>query len=253
LEPKKFLRFAAIFWGIFIVFYTTFFSHGEGFFKGIVGALGYWMQQQTVERGTQPLYYYALVQIPMYEYLPALGTIFAFIIGLSRKLFFAKVDEPFTPVELLPVESEVPEMPAEDDQNLVSDEESEIALPAKAQFVSEELQLEEELPREETEQEEPVCSGGIRRFFTEPPLDESRAEKLPTLALLLFWSVMSLLAFSFAGERMPWLTTHITMPMILTTGWALGYLIEKIDWQEVREKQGWLILLLSGVLFHCPW
>jgi len=60
---------------------------------------------------------------------------------------------------------------------------------------------------------------------------------------------MSLLAFSFAGERMPWLTTHITMPMILTTGWALGYLIEKIDWQEVREKQGWLVLLLSGVFF----
>ena len=70
-----------------------------------------------------------------------------------------------------------------------------------------------------------------------------------TLILLLFWSGMSLLAFSFAGERMPWLTTHITMPMILTAGWALGYLIEKIDWQEVREKNGWLVLLLSIVFF----
>ena len=248
-NPKRYLRSAAIFWGIFIVFYTTFFSHGEGFFKGIVGALGYWMQQQTVERGTQPLYYYALVQIPMYEYLPALGTVIAFIIGLSQKLFFAKVNEPFTHVELVPAESEVPEMAAEDDQKPVSDKESEIALPAEAQFDSEELQLAEELLHEETEQEEPVRPGGIRRFFTEPPLDESRAERLPTLALLLFWSVMSLLAFSFAGERMPWLTTHITMPMILAAGWALGYLIEKVDWQEVREKQGWLVLLLSGVFF----
>ena len=66
---------------------------------------------------------------------------------------------------------------------------------------------------------------------------------------LIYWSLMSLLTFSYAGERMPWLTTHITMPMILTAGWALGYLIEKIDWQEVREKNGWLVLLLSIVFF----
>ncbi len=248
---KTFLRSAAIFWGIFIVFYTTFFSHGEGFFKGIVGALGYWMQQQAVERGTQPLYYYALVQIPVYEYLPALGTILALGIGFFRKLFIARVDEPFThvndPVEL--EEALALELEAEGEQNLHSDQKNEIALPAEAQFVSEELDLEEELPIEEVESEEPVQPGILARLFTDPPLDANRADRLPTLALLLFWSGMSLLAFSFAGERMPWLTTHITMPMILTTGWALGYLIEKINWQEVREKRGWLILLLSGVFF----
>jgi len=248
---KTFLRSAAIFWGIFIVFYTTFFSHGEGFFKGIVGALGYWMQQQAVERGTQPLYYYALVQIPVYEYLPALGTILAMVIGFFRRLFFVKVDEPFTHVTD-PVQSEevlAVELEAEGEQNLLSDQESEIAMTAEAQFVSEELQLEEELPIEEAEHEAPVRPGGLGRFFTDPPADPKRADRLPTLALLLFWSGMSLLAFSFAGERMPWLTTHITMPMILTTGWALGYLIEKINWQEIREKRGWLILLLSGVFF----
>ncbi len=249
---KTFLRNAAIFWGIFIVFYTTFFSHGEGFFKGIVGALGYWMQQQAVERGTQPLYYYALVQIPVYEYLPALGVIFAFIIGLSRKLFLAKLAEPFVAYAPAPIESEellAGELEVDGEKTPVSDEESEIVLPLEAQYLSEDLELVDELPGEEVEEEEPVRPGGIGRFFTDPPADPSRAEKLPTLALLLFWSGMSLLAFSFAGERMPWLTTHITMPMILTTGWVLGYLIEKINWQEVREKRGWLVLLLSGVFF----
>jgi uncharacterized protein (TIGR03663 family) len=247
---KTFLRSAAIFWGIFIVFYTTFFSHGEGFFKGIVGALGYWMQQQAVERGTQPLYYYALVQIPVYEYLPALGTILALVIGIFRRLFRAKVDEPFSHVESTPIESE---------EGLIVDLETEIetvldtdtgfTLSSQAEIASEKLQPEDELPDEEGELEEPVRPAGLGRFFTEPPQDTSRAKELPTLALLLFWSGMSLLAFSFAGERMPWLTTHITMPMILTTGWALGYLIEKINWQEVREKHGWLVLLLSAVFF----
>ena len=247
---KTFLRSAAIFWGIFIVFYTTFFSHGEGFFKGIVGALGYWMQQQAFERGTQPLYYYALVQIPVYEYLPALGTILALVIGIFRRLFRARVDEPFSHVESTPIESE---------EGLIVDLESEIepvwdtdtgfTLSSQAEIASEKLQPEDELPDEEGELEEPDRPAGLGRFFTEPPQDTSRAKELPTLALLLFWSGMSLLAFSFAGERMPWLTTHITMPMILTTGWALGYLIEKINWQEVREKHGWLVLLLSAVFF----
>ena len=249
---KTYLRSAAIFWGIFIVFYTTFFSHGEGFFKGIVGALGYWMQQQAVERGTQPLYYYALVQIPMYEYLPALGSIFAMIIGFGRNLFSARVDEPFTHLAFSETETQdylISELDAEVDQSQIPGNETEIPLASETQTGGEEALLDEELSKAESAPDEPALLSGLRRFFTDPPADPSRAEKLPTLALLLFWSAMSLLAFSFAGERMPWLTTHITMPMILTTGWVLGYLIEKINWQEVREKRGWLVLLLSGVFF----
>lgn len=231
---KTFLRCAAIFWGIFIVFYTTFFSHGEGFFKGIVGALGYWMQQQAVERGTQPLYYYALVQIPMYEYLPALGVIIALVIGFVRNLFSAKVDDPFT-------HADIPE--TEDAQEDLLEAELELV------ELPEEQDVLDETPLEEQTEGEPGSTGGFGRLFTDPPFNPERAATLPTLALLLFWSGMSLLAFSFAGERMPWLTTHITMPMILTTGWLLGYLIEKINWEEVREKRGWLVLLLSCVFF----
>ena len=231
---KTFLRCAAIFWGIFIVFYTTFFSHGEGFFKGIVGALGYWMQQQAVERGTQPLYYYALVQIPMYEYLPALGVIIALVIGFVRNLFSAKVDDPFT-------HADIPE--TEDAQEDLLEAELELV------ELPEEQDVLDETPLEEQTEGEPGSTGGFGRLFTDPPVNPEPAATLPTLALLLFWSGMSLLAFSFAGERMPWLTTHITMPMILTTGWLLGYLIEKINWEEVREKRGWLVLLLSCVFF----
>ena len=205
-----------------------------------------------MERGTQPLYYYALVQIPVYEYLPALGVLFAFITGLSRKLFLAKVDEPFAVPSPAPIESEKPlllEFEADTEETLILEGDDEGNLSSEAQILSKEMELEEHQLVDNTEDQELVRPGLIGRLFTDPSVDASRAEKLPTLALLLFWSVMSLLAFSFAGERMPWLTTHITMPMILATGWGLGYLIEKIDWQEVREKRGWLVLLLSGVFF----
>ncbi len=232
---KVFLRSMAVFWGIFILFYTTFFMHGEGFFKGIVGALGYWMSQQAVERGTQPLYYYALVQIPMYEYLPAFGVLVAFVIGLRKRLFFGSTEDPFTS---LPVD-EVAEETTEEIEPTVFLEEV-----LEEEILVETLEL-ELLDAEETEEVEPLP--WYQRLFPMVEENSEQAKELPTLLLLLFWSVMSLLAFTVAGERMPWLTTHITMPMILTSGWAFGYLVEKTDWQEVRQRKGWLTMLLAGV------
>ena len=232
---KVFLRSMAIFWGIFIVFYTTLFSHGEGFFKGIVGALGYWMDQQAVERGTQPLYYYAFVQIPFYEFLPAFGVVIAFLIGLRKRLFFGSTTDNFMP---LPVEELSDEVLEDSEPTEFLDEVAETEL-------LEETAALDLLDQELAEESEP--QPWYQRIF--PLVGEvgEQATELPTLLLLIFWSVMSLLAFTVAGERMPWLTTHITMPMILTSAWAFGYLVEKTDWEEVRQRKGWLVVLLAGV------
>ena len=228
---KVFLRSMAIFWGIFIVLYTTFFTHGEGFFKGIVGALGYWIEQQAVERGTQPLYFYAFVQVPIYEFLPAFGVLVAFVIGLRKRLFFGSTADNFTP---LPVEGVA--------AGFTDDYESEELLDEVL-----EAELSEENAELELLDQDPGPQPWYQRIF--PIVEEvgEQAPELPTLLLLIFWSAMSLLAFTVAGERMPWLTTHITMPMILTSGWALGYLVEKTDWEEVRQRKGWLVVLLAGV------
>ncbi len=232
---KVFLRSMAIFWGIFIVFYTTLFSHGEGFFKGIVGALGYWMDQQAVERGTQPLYYYAFVQIPFYEFLPAFGVVIAFLIGLRKRLFFGSTADNFMP---LPVEELSDEVLEDSEPTEFLDEVPETEL-------LEETAALDLLDQDLAEESEP--QPWYQRIF--PLVEEvgEQATELPTLLLLIFWSVMSLLAFTVAGERMPWLTTHITMPMILTSAWAFGYLVEKTDWEEVRQRKGWLVVLLAGV------
>ena len=78
-------KYALAFWVPFTVFYTTIFTNSDGFFTGVIGSLGYWLAQQGVQRGSQPWYFYILVQIPMYEFLPALGVILAVYLGLRRK------------------------------------------------------------------------------------------------------------------------------------------------------------------------
>ena len=86
---REWWKYGATYWGVFTILYTTVFTNAAGFFTGVVGSLGYWLVQQGVERGSQPEYYYILVQIPMYEYLPFLGSLVALGLGL-KKLFGQK-------------------------------------------------------------------------------------------------------------------------------------------------------------------
>jgi len=87
-KRKEWLISAGVFYGIFIFFYSSVFTNIAGIYTGIVGSLGYWLEQQGVERGSQPWYYYILVEIPMYEYLAALGTLF--VAGYGIKWMFRK-------------------------------------------------------------------------------------------------------------------------------------------------------------------
>ena len=198
------------FWAIFAIFYTSLFSQGSGFAMGLMGALGYWMAQQGVTRGTQPLYYYALVQIPIYEFLPAFGTILAGIMAVPKLMKSLKTAE------------DKPKNEALSD----SVEEKEID-------VEEEIQIQIEL--EDLIEESRIVD------------NEGEVREPPVLALLLYWSVMSLIAFSFAGERMPWLTTHIAMPMILTSGWSFGKLLESFEWGFFKRHRGWLVVIVGSL------
>ena len=65
---REWLIAAAIYWGISIPLFTTFFTNTEGVATGIWGSLDYWLEQQDVHRGAQPVFYY-LVLTPVYEYL----------------------------------------------------------------------------------------------------------------------------------------------------------------------------------------
>ena len=46
---------------------------------------------------------------------------------------------------------------------------------------------------------------------------------------------------------MPWLTVHITLPLILCAAWLLGKLVDETDWSDFKRPRGWLVLVLLPV------
>ena len=216
-KPRFWLFNALLFYGIFVVFYTTFFTNGRGFFTGIIGSLGYWLAQQGVNRGSQPWYFYAFIQIPIYEYLGALGSLLALYFGMRYNLFshIPGIAPAYQPVESLP-ESEIP-----------ADDNSEPPVES----------IEELPPQPQHGWFEPVAG----------ELDDQKPHRVPVLAILIFWSVTSLIAFSFAGEKMPWLTVHIALGLLLTAGWGIGFLVDSIPWRQIANARGILALLLTSI------
>ncbi len=69
LRPRTWLIAAAAFWAPFVLLSTTFFTNYAGFMSVIWGSFDYWISQQDVARGNQPIYYY-FITIPVYEFLP---------------------------------------------------------------------------------------------------------------------------------------------------------------------------------------
>ncbi|MBN1659398.1 MAG: TIGR03663 family protein [Anaerolineae bacterium] len=69
---------------IYALLFTTFFTNPLGLGTGVFGSVSYWLAQQEVERGGQPWYYYLLL-LPMYEFLPLffglVGTLYYLIRG----------------------------------------------------------------------------------------------------------------------------------------------------------------------------
>lgn len=54
---------------------------------------------------------------------------------------------------------------------------------------------------------------------------------------LIWWAVLILIGLSLAGEKMPWLSTHIAIPFILLTGWWIGRLVEVLllEWRQAAR------------------
>jgi hypothetical protein len=77
-NKRIWVRIGIIHYVIFLTLYTTFFTWGFGALSGLIGGLAYWLAQQGVRRGNQPVYYYLFVG-SLYEYLPLLGSVGALL------------------------------------------------------------------------------------------------------------------------------------------------------------------------------
>lgn len=69
---------------------------------------------------------------------------------------------------------------------------------------------------------------------------------------MLGWTLLSWFAYSYAGEKMPWLTVHIALPTIFLAAWWLGRVADGVDWRAWWSQQGWVLsvafpLTLTGL------
>ncbi len=244
-NSKQWLINAALWYGVFTVFYTSMFTNGAGFFTGMIGSLGYWLEQQGVQRGNQPWYYYGLIQVPLYEYLPALGTWLAFGYAALDVIRARRQSARYEAIEPL-IETFAANASSQMDDEATSKEVS------AAEYAAS-LSAENDRPDgsytiaadySPADDESAWVTAGDNEVEDWQPGAPAPA---PVFPLLGFWAVTSLIAYTVAGEKMPWLTVHIALPAILCAAWSLGRLIDSTDWGLLRQKRGWLVVLLMPV------
>ena len=68
--------------------------------------------------------------------------------------------------------------------------------------------------------------------------------------MLLYWAIANYAIFTWSGEKMPWQTQHIVLPLALLAGWFLGRVWESTDWRELLKRgAGYALVLLPVALF----
>ena len=156
-DHEAWLIAAAIFYAVWVLAYTTFFTNMGGIESGMWRGLGYWIAQQDVARGNQPWYYYFVIT-PLYEFLPlALSVAAAVYYAVKRRT------DAFT-------------------------------------------------------------------------------------LFLLYWCGMTLLLFTIASEKMPWLLVNITLPLIVLAGKFLGEIMSGVDWRKLASMEGALVVVGTPIL-----
>jgi uncharacterized protein (TIGR03663 family) len=245
-KPRVWLVANVVFFSLFMFFFTTIFTNGVGVFTGMVNMLGYWLEQHGVRRGSQPQYYYTFLLLPVYEFTPLLLSMLAGLGGVAGLFAWRNRARAEEAKELA-----APQRPA-----LPNDATNPLDM---ASILQSQSPLEAARERFDSTQTAEDAEAGHKPapFWARPYSDEEeglmRAERewlgeVPFLAFVGYWAILIVIALSIAGEKMPWLTTHMTYPLTLIAGAFAGRIVEKLNMESLK-RGGWLFLLgLSPVL-----
>lgn len=61
---------------------------------------------------------------------------------------------------------------------------------------------------------------------------------------LIYQWVLALIIFSWAGEKMPWLTVYMAMPFAMIAGRFVGDILERADWRDIWARGGGMLAAL---------
>lgn len=210
---RKWLIAAVIYHGIFLVLFTSFFTNPGGWASGMIGSLGYWLEQQEVQRANQPGFFYFLV-IPLYEFLPILFTLLAAHLW-AKKQRLNKIVGYWLGLVLIAL----------------------LSFSIINWYTNRGLEFDVEPNRLPAL----LISGAIfligaviwflfirKRVRAEYDIEKGLWELVDVNELfgfipyLIWWFALSWLIYGLAGEKMAWLSTHFIFPMVLMAGWYIN-------------------------------
>lgn len=237
---RRWLIAAAIFHVIFAFLYTSVFSNPGGWASGMIGSLGYWLEQQDVQRGSQPVFYYLFV-VPFYEFLPVIFSLLAIRLWLAKEKINKVVGYWVTLVLL-----------------------SLLAFSLSNWLYNRSVVL----LGNETTNLPGILAGGlflgvgilfwffVRRGQLKNEYEVDGLHKLTNLTALvgfvpalIWWLLLTWLAYSYAGEKMPWLSTHFVIPMAFLVGWYMNERLQGLEAKTLFSRLSWQWWGLTTVLF----
>lgn len=69
---------------------------------------------------------------------------------------------------------------------------------------------------------------------------------------LIYWTFTAFVVYSWAGEKMPWLTVHMTLPLTFLAGHVIQTVLSRFKWSQAWKNGGWqlgaALLLIPAAL-----
>ncbi len=72
-----------------------------------------------------------------------------------------------------------------------------------------------------------------------------RTDRRSFFSFLLWWAIATWGAYTWAGEKMPWLVTHLMLPLEIFAGWGIARLIQAA---RASSRSGALALVAGGAV-----
>jgi DNA-binding beta-propeller fold protein YncE len=242
---------AAIFHILFTLLHTALFTNPGGWASGTIGALGYWLEQHEVQRGSQPWFYYLFVTT-FYEFLPIIFTLLGARLWAQKARIHQITSYWFWFLFVALIGYSYANWVANRQVMAVfGDEISRTSGIITAAII--------------------LTVGLAYWLFAMRGRDKRTSPQFSTLAelvknesligmpfFLFWWTVLSFVIYSIAGEKMPWLSTHMVIPMALMVGWYFNEQLRDVTWAELTNQRALVymgltaVFILSAVLALAP-
>ena len=213
-KRNVFLIAFGAFAAVFVLLFASFGSNPAGIGTGAWQSLGYWIAQQDVARGDQPWYYYFTISA-IYEFLPfGIATAAAIYYGLKSGI------RPWIAVALITI--------------------------AMVILANDSLSFEKSIVKgSEKDVLSYVGQIALLVVYGSALLGTLTLKTSNFNKFLFFWTVGTFIAYTHAGEKMPWLLVNVVLPAIILAGNVVNDVVMSTNWRNAwRHKAG---LALAGV------